>query len=502
MAVRGDEPGTDPVMALPAFAVRPVAGVAGGVAAVLLLLSGRYGFHRDELYFRVAAQHLDWGYVDQPPLTPLLARVSTLFGDGPTALRVIPALLTAAGIVLVALLAREFGSGRAGQLLAACAAALSAYVLAVGHLLLTSTVDVLIWLAVCLAALRLLRTGEGRWWPVVGACAGIGLQNKDLVLLLGAALVPAVLYTGPRQVLRGWWPVAGLLLASVIAAPNLWWQAAHGWPELTVAGGISDQDGLDNRLMFVPMQILYLSPVLVSIWLAGFRRLRDDPALRWARAFGYAYPLLCLLVLASGGKPYYALPLLLVLTAAGCEPVVRRAWTPQRRRGFAAWLAFGAALNLVITLPVLPPRLIPTVNWIYREQGEQFGWPRLAAAAADGWRAVPPELRSRTVVFATNYGEAGALAEYGPGLGLPAPYSGHMSFADWGPPPDSADGPVLLVHPDKYPAVEREFTGCRVVARVDNGADVGNEEQHTPILICTGTTAPWSQLWPRLRQFY
>ncbi|MFD0274356.1 glycosyltransferase family 39 protein [Kitasatospora sp. NPDC127111] len=493
--------------ALSPFAAKPVAGVAGGVAALLILLAGRYGYHRDELYFLIAGHHPAWGYVDQPPLTPLLGRASTaLFGDGPTGLRVVPALMAAATITLVALLARELGSGRRGQLLAACCAAASAFVLAIGHLLNTSTFDLVAWLTVCLLALRLLRTGDGRWWPAVGAATGAALLNKDLVPLLAAAVLPAVLVVGPRRVLRGWWPVAGAAVALLVGLPNLWWQAAHGWPQLTVAGGISDKDGADNRLMFVPMQILYLSPVLVPVWVAGFRRLLRDPALRWAKAFAVAYPVLCALVIAGGGKPYYAFPLLFVLVAAGCEPLVRRLAArpdPRRRRAvLARRLALAAAVNVVITLPVLPARLTPAVTWIYQEQGEQIGWPELAAAAAEGWSAVPADQRDRAVVFVSNYGEAGALARYGPALGLPGPYSGHMSLADWGPPPDGSNGPVLLIHPDEYPAVERHFTGCRVVARVDNGHGVPNQEQHAPVLLCAGTTAPWSVLWPQLRHYY
>ncbi|WP_241002469.1 glycosyltransferase family 39 protein [Streptomyces sp. CB01881] len=349
-----------------------------------------------------------------------------------------------------------------------------------------------------------MRTGDGRWWVALGTVTGLALLNKDLVLLLAAALVPAVLAVGPRRVLRSWWPVAGLAVALVVALPNLWWQAAHGWPELTVAGGISDKDGTHNRLMFVPMQILYLSPVLVPVWVAGIRRLLRDPAVCWARAFAVAYPVICVAVIAGGGKPYYAFPLLLVLAAAGCEPLAQRvAARPRRGRvRFAAWLAFAAAVNVVITLPVLPARLVPVVNGIYPEQGEQIGWPELAEAAADGWSAIPADRRGRAVIFTSNYGEAGALARYGPRHGLPAPYSGHMSLADWGPPPDTSDGPVLLLHPDGYPRVEQYFTGCRVVARVDNGHGVPNQEQHAPVLLCTGTTRPWSALWPELRHYY
>ncbi|MER5638856.1 glycosyltransferase family 39 protein [Kitasatospora sp. NPDC002227] len=480
------------------FAGRAVAGVAAGVAGLLLVLSGRYGFHRDELYFLMAGRHPAWGYVDQPPLTPLLARASTaVFGESPTGLRVVPALLAAGSVLLTALLAREFGAARRGQLLAAWAAAGSAFVLAVGHLLLTSSVDVTAWLAVCLLTARLLRTGDGRWWPAVGAVTGLALLNKDLVLLLVASLLLALLAGGPRGVLRGWWPLAGAAVGLAVALPDLWWEAAHGWPELTVAAGISAKDGLGNRLMFVPMQLLYLSPALVPVWLRGHRSLTRSPELRWARALGYAYPLLCVAVLVSGGKPYYALPLLLVLTAAGCATAAA-----GTGRVLTGGLLAAALVNVVITLPVLPPKLLPAVTWIYPEQGEQVGWPQLAMAAADGWRQIPAELRPRAVLFAANYGEAGALAHYGPALGLPAPYSGHMSLADWGPPPATADGPVLIVHPDGLGAVEREFTGCRQVGRVDNGQGLANQEQHAAVVLCAGPVAPWARLWPRLRHYY
>ncbi|MGR7000125.1 hypothetical protein ACU686_22020 [Yinghuangia aomiensis] len=102
-----------------------------------------------------------------------------------------------------------------------------------------------------------------------------------------------------------------------------------------------------------------------------------------------------------------------------------------------------------------------------------------------------------------NYGEAGALAHYGPDHGLPYPYSGHVAFYGWARPPDSATGPILLVA--KESKVDRQrpyFTGCRQVGRVDNGHGVDNEEQHAVVLLCAGTAEPWSQLWPHLRKYY
>ncbi|MFD7645501.1 glycosyltransferase family 39 protein [Kitasatospora sp. NPDC059795] len=506
MDVRGDGSAAvaTPGGGLARFAFVPVLAVAAGVTVLQAALLGRYGFHRDELYFLAAGHHLAWGYVDQPPLTPALARLSTaVFGESPAGLRVVAVVLCAVTIVLVALAARELGARRGGQTMAAAGAAVSAMVLALGHMLSTASFDLFAWTGIGVLVLRLLRTGERRWWVAIGAAVGVALLNKDLVLLWAAALLPAVRFRGNRRLLQGCWLPLGALLAVLVAAPNLYWQARHGWPQLTVASGISGQDGLANRLTFVPMQLLYLSPWLVSVWWSGLRRLRHEPELGWARPLAYGYLGLCVLVLLVGGKPYYALPPLLLVLAAGSQPTVDRMWPVRRRRvRMAAVLALAAAVNAVITLPVLPARQLPVVAWVYKESAEQVGWPELAAAVGAGWELVPPEQRGRAVVFATDYGEAGALARYGGRYGLPAPYSGHMSYADWGPPPDSATGPVLLIHPAPHSEVERAFAACREVARVDNGHGLANEEQHAPVLLCAGAVAPWSQLWPRLRHFY
>ncbi|MYV98740.1 hypothetical protein GT354_10680 [Streptomyces sp. SID3343] len=478
--------------------------ISAPTAAVQAALLGRYGFHRDELYFLVAGRHLAWGYVDQPPLTPLTARAATaLFGDSPQGLRIPAVLAYVATVWLVALIAREFGAGRGAQVLAAGCAAASGIVLGVGHLMSTATFDIPGWLLVSWLVLRVLRTDDDRWWVGVGAAVGFAMFNKYLVAYLVVALLVGLFAVGPRTVLRGRWFAGGVVVAVVLSAPGLIWQATHDWPQLTVASGISSDDGVANRVMFVPLQLAYLSPLFVPIWVAGGLRLWRDREIAWARSIVPAYGVLCVLVVGSGGKPYYALPLLLVLLAAGCEPVLRWARSAHRGRAFALGtvMALAAGTGVVISLPVLPPAAVDKVVAINPEQGEQIGWPALADAAAAGWAQIPPERRARAVLFAGNYGEAGALDRYGHARGLPKPYSGHMSFADWGPPPETADGPVLVVHV-KGATTARPFTDCRVVARVDNGEHLDNEEQDAVVELCTGVRGPWSRVWPSLRHFY
>ncbi|HZX07318.1 ArnT family glycosyltransferase [Kribbella sp.] len=482
---------------VPAFAARPVAAVAVLVGVVLTALSGRYGYHRDELYFLVAGRHLSWGYVDQPPLTPFITRVSTaVFGDTVMGLRVLSTLSSVATIIVVALLAREFGSARRGQVLAAVCAAVSGFVLGVGHMVSTATYDLLAWMLIALFAVRLLRTRDGRWWLALGLTAGIALENKYLVVLPIGALLVSLLIVGPRSVLRSWWVLAGLAVAGLIALPNVVWQFQHDWPQLKVAGGISTDDGSENRIMFVPLQLLQLSPFLVPVWVAGF--LRIWRSLPWARAVGLAYPVLCVVVLAVGGKSYYALPLLLVLVAAGCEPTLR--WVERRRWAGVVALVLAAVSSAVFTLPVLPASAADLVIPVNKEQGEQIGWPAFTDAVAAAWKHVPADQRSTATIVTGNYGEAGALVRYGPSRGLPTPYSPHMSFWEWSRPPETSTGPVLLVELERTPIFEKYFRDCHQVGVVHS--IVANDEDGTALVLCAGPASPWSEVWPKIRQYY
>ena len=246
----------------------PVLLVAGLMVAVLLAVSGAYGFHGDEMYFVVAGQHPAFGYVDQPPLTPLLSAASVaLLGVSPTAVRVLPALEMGLVVVLIALIARDLGGSRRAQVLAAITAALSGY-LGAGHLDTTTDPDLLAWAVVLWLLVKLLAGGDQRLWLVVGVAAGIGLENKDTLLFLGAGLAVGLVLARRWDVVRSPWAWAAIGIALLLWAPNLAWQAANGWPQLTMAHAIAGY-AADNRAQVVPLLWLFTGPLLFPVSAAG-----------------------------------------------------------------------------------------------------------------------------------------------------------------------------------------------------------------------------------------
>ena len=174
----------------PRFAWRYVGSLAVAELALQLAFADRYGYHRDELYFRVAARHPAVAYDDQGALTPYIGWVSEgLFGGTPRGLRVVSAVTAALVVVIVALIARELGACATGQLVSAAGTLASAYVLAVGHLLTTSTLDLFVWTTAILLVARILAGGDERLWLAVGAMiigdTPIADLNEDAVETVG-----------------------------------------------------------------------------------------------------------------------------------------------------------------------------------------------------------------------------------------------------------------------------------------------------------------------------
>ena len=482
------------------LALAPLLVLAGVVVAVLVVGAGGYGYHRDELYFLVAGDHLAWGYADQGPLTPFIAHVMNDVAPGSlTLLRLPSALMTGLTVIVTGALAFELGASRRAQLVAASCMAVGAFPLSVGHLLSTSTFDLLAWTALTWLVARAVRTGEKVLWPLAGLVAGIALLNKPLVAFLLASLAVGFLVSGPRAVLRERWLWIGVAIALVLWSPWLAWQTGHGWPQLTISSSIANggSGSSEPRWALLPFQVLLISPVLSPIWIAGLAALMRRSTMRRYRFFAVAWLCLAAIFLITGGKPYYVAGLFPVLLAAGAiqtDTWLERGSPRTRRALLAAALVVSAGVSIVLALPVLPARDTGVVLAANADVGETIGWPDLTRSVARVYRRASDR---RTIIFTENYGEAGAIDRYGPGLGLPRAYSGHNGFAEWGPPPDRR-GPVLTV--GLAPGtLARAFTGCRLAARVDNAAGVDNDERGAPIDLCTGTRRPWSDIWHQLR---
>lgn len=456
-----------------------VAWIAAATTALQLATAGIWGRHRDEFYYLACARRLAWGYVDHPPLTPVLYRLAdATVGSSQVALRISPALLHGLDVVLVALLAKQLGGSTRAQVIAATVVALAPILLTTSHFLGTVTPELTIGAALALVVVHLVHGGDPRLWLIVGLLVGLGLLNKWTFSIVVAGLVLGLLIDH-REVFATSWLVGGIAIAALLIAPNVAWQAAHGWPQLEFAGTLRDYG---QTPLVVPAQLLLLGAgAIVAIPAIGWL-LRDGVAYRFLLvAFGFTL----VVTLFTGGKPYYTAGALLPLVAAGAVAMT----------GAGAWLlptlvVVGVLLAPLAT-PLTPVSTANALRGINPELGEMVGWDEYLTTV----RALHERYPDAGIV-ASNYSEAGAVELLAPDL--PQPASGHNTYWDWGPPRGAPDR-VLAVGFRDEAWLREQFHRVERVGTIHAPHGVRNLEDGRPIWLASDPTAPWPELWPQFR---
>jgi hypothetical protein len=499
-----------PSLVLERFAARPVLLIAAGLFALEMALSGRYGFHGDELYFLDSARHLQGGYVDQPILVPLLARMSlSLFGVSLPGLRLWSALAVAADVIIGALLARELGGRRNAQLVAALATVTMPAVLGTGDILATTTCDIMFWAALALVVVRVGRTGDCRYWLLGGVVLGIGLATKHSIGFFAAAIFLGALLSGGWRLVLNRWALAGAAIAAVFTIPDLWWQAMNGWPTIAMTQALNQENGgLGNISTWVVGQLLMVNIALAWVWIVGIRFLwRSDRSL-W-RALVWAYGLLFVFfALTTGAKSYYLAAAYVYLLAAGAVRL-EGWWAVHRVRSGLVLVATAltTALILPVVLPILPASAL-SGSQATSPLGEEVGWPDMVDTVAGVWFSLPAAQRANAVILTFDYSQAGAINELGPGLGLPTAVSAHNTEWFWGPGNPNATtvvawypGSVDMTSDEAVADLSQYFLHVRVAATISNSAGIHNQDWGGHVYVCTGLKHPWATMWPMLRHY-
>ncbi|HTT50237.1 MAG TPA: glycosyltransferase family 39 protein [Streptosporangiaceae bacterium] len=470
--------------------------------AVELAMSSRYGFLQDELYFIEAGRHLAFGYVDQPPIAPLLTRVTAVLGVSPAAIRIAPALAGAAVVIIAARFAALFGAGRFGRVLAALATACAPLVLALAHLGITEPFDLLAWAAVLLCVTVAVLRDRPRYWLGAGAAAGLGLEDNNLMVLLLICLAFGLLSPAGRPVLTTRWPWLGAGLAALIWAPNVGWQATHGWPEVAMAGALHRLDTTPaDYLAGLPLQLLYAGLFAAPLVIVGLVHLWRTRELRF---LAITATLLILYVTAwVPGKMYYSegtAPVVLAAGAVAAERWMARGPRPRLRHGLlVAAPLLSIALSAWSELPIVPPAELHTIHSLDTvTTADTFGWPQFTRAVAAQDAALTRAGQRPTSIFTQDYGEAGALDVLGSRDHLPPVLSGHNTFWLWGPG-RAADRVVLVV--DDMAQLRPYFAHCRALTTFYVPDHVPSYITGLVIGVCTGPVAGWPALWPHLKHY-
>jgi hypothetical protein len=493
--------------------------VLGAVTFLIhLAFNGGYGISRDELYFIVCGQRLAWGYVDQPPLVPLIAAWSyALAGDWLTGFRLVPALTMAITVGLTADFARLIGGGRFAQILAGLCALAAPVFLADGLFVSTDMFQPLTWLGVAWCLVRLAQTNDQRWWIALGLVVAFSLWSKYAIVFFVAALAVGAVFTPLRKSLTKPWVYAAAVLVAVLVLPNILWQQNHGWPFLELgSAGVHGKNRVLPVGAFFGQQLLLMGPTLALVWIAGLWKFAVKPAHAAYRVFPIAFVLLAAFFIVEHGKATYMMAIYPMLFASGAvfwESVLEPLWA----RGIALFLAASMGVMLApLVLPVLSeegyiayaeaigisPKATAGENLKLARLPQHFadmhGWPQMAAKVAAVYHALPPADRAKAVFFGTNYGEAAAIDVYGRKLGLPPAIGDHNNYWIWGL--QGHDGSVIIEIGGTREDHLRDFNSVEQAGELDDPYAMPYET-HQPIWVERGLKEPLDKVWLKIKHY-
>ncbi len=481
------------------------------VASIVLhgAVDGAWGFHRDELLYLAMGDHPALGYWSNPPVIGFLGLIADIVpGTGIWTVRWIPALLGALLVVVTGLIAREIGGGLPGIIMACLCTLLSPALLRTGVLFQPVIVDVLIWTIILLLGLRHLNTSNERWLVAVGLVVGVGLMNKYSVAFLILGMVTGLLLTPHRRVFRTRAFYMGLAVASVVVLPNLIWQIAHGFPVIEHFGVLRSTQLVNVKPHdFILEQFLIHLPV-VWVWVVGLVFL-FRPVGREYRVVGWTCVAVFFLLLVLGGKSYYTLGLYPALFAAGAR------WLELRARRYLQVGLFGLAVILAVSIsPFSIPYLSvqemvaygrafvdrtgidAPLRWedgrvrdLPQDYADMLGWEELAGLAMQGYQAAAEP--DRAIIYAENYGQAGAIARFAPHL--PEPISFSDSYRLWLPATlPRGVNTLIYVNDELGVDVDSLFADIRLIGTVETPYA---RERGTGVYLCENPQRDFREFW-------
>ena len=469
-------------------------GATAYIICVHLATNGVLGFHIDELYYLACGRHLAFGYVDFPPVAPLLARFETgVLGVTPWSLRVLPALLGGVNVILCGAFVRKLGGSLKLQALALLIGITMPAI--VGTWLFQTVIfDQVIWMVSLYLFLCLVKEPNPRTWVLLGVALGVGLEVKFTILALIAGIAIAVLLTPPlRRELRTRYPWIAACIALLIWTPNVIWQAVNGFP--TVAYVLNHQGGTGGPGSFV-VGFLLLLALAAPLWVAGIISLFRSRDLR-ALGIACAVPIV---IFFFEGKYYYPAPTFPLIMAAGLLALshIKR---PRVRSSLVMAVAVASVLDLAglakITLPITAPDHLHA-SGLDSFYGDTVGWVPITQQITAIYGSLPASERSQTVIVSSYYGVTGALDVYADATLPPASFSPQLSDYFWLPTNLSATYAIMVGYSPSD--IDWMCTSTKVVAHLTVPYDVQNLEQGMPVTFCH-LKEPLPQEWSRLKNF-
>ncbi len=455
-----------------------------------LFTFNNYELHRDELLFFNQGAHVSFGNVSVPPFIGWVAFViRNLFGYSVFGVRLIPMLLGALSVFVVAKIVKELGGSVLALLLASSAFVLSPGFLLFGSLFTVNIFDQFFWLVISYLFIRMVNSGNPKLWIWIGIAGGIAFLNKYLVLYLLAGFAIALLLSPQRKLFLQKQFVYAFIIGSIIISPNIYWQHTHGWPFFLQISELEKTQMVNMTYRNFIIDLHNLNYVSTFFWLGGFITVLLAKSEKKHRYLGIVSIVVIGLFMLSKGKAYHTLGLYPALFAvSGC--LMEKYFTGKWRIiNYLVWvhIVLFSCLSAPFSLPLLSFEKLgkyaektagfvsyPFSRWedgkihpVSQVFSDMTGWEEMVGLVNQAYQQIPENERKNTTIYAErNYGYAGAVNFYGKKYHLPEAITFLESYVIWAPD-TLAKGPLIYINYETA-GIDSFFEKCTETGTVSN----------------------------------
>jgi hypothetical protein len=499
---------------------RRLSTVPNAMALCFFLLifvgSRQYGFFGDEFYYFACSKHLDFGYVDHPPMVALLTLISTwIFGETMAGLRFLSGLAGAITVLLSAQIARLLGGDKFSQALAALSICFAPAFPALSSFFSMNPVDIMLCTLFIVLFLKIVETPSPIKWIFLGVVLGIGLLNKYTFLVLGFSLLVSLLITKQRSLLKSPWIYISGIIGLLMFLPHILWQIRYDWPTLEFMRNAMEQKNLHLSLVgFFSQLLIGLNPFTMPLWLSGVLYLIFSKEMKKYQFLGWTAVVFLIVYLIQNSKVYYVVPIFPLLLSSGA--VVIEKFSQRHSIHWLKWVVVSTiiipgALLMPLATPLLPveqfvrySKTLGLWNLIRMEKGEgdtlplhfvyRIGWEELVNSIGKVYNTLLQGDREKCAILGSWYGIAGAVDHFGPKYGLPNAICGRNSYWMWGT--RNCSGEVVLAVGFNASYFGKFFDSVEQIAYYKN-----QYAYDVAIYLCKKPKSSLTEMWPHFKSF-
>lgn len=466
-----------------------------------------YGFHRDELLHLSVSEHLDWGFMEFPPLIGVFGKLSYWFFDySLIGVRLFPTLAGIGIFVFCCLIAKELGGkSKAIWLSGVCILAFLPFYR--NHTLFQPVAfNQLFWTVGFYCIIKFINSQNKKFLIFLGITFGLGLMNKYTILVWAFGLFIGLFFYQKGNLFKNKWLYISALISLLITLPNLIWQIQNEFPLLQHLQALNhNQLNETSPLEFGLEQLNYPFTFLVS--LIGLFALITDKKLKKYSLVGVASLVLFSTLWLLNSKAYYVFGLYPLLFASGAVKI-ERIFSKKSIWVYAIVLVIITSSVYFIpeATPILPIEKFVAYKKLEEKKGrikltgdyaDMFGWEEQVKLVDSVYQSLSPKEKEHCVLWAENYGEAGALKILGKHYNLPNPISRHGSFWTWGYGNKDAD--IWISLGNEKPSVTHVFEEVELIKIITHKYAI-EEENGIPLYVCRKPKVDIDKWWKDYEQ--